>query len=79
MSDRSGRVRSRSEQRQSSDRSVMLSANLEAHLINLLKEIESGATSKLVEFQQFIQYAPQEMRLRMLDRVDELPSRGKSS
>lgn len=46
---------------------LMVGVGLWAHLQNLKQEILAGDASKLDEFQQMVQYAPERMRLSLLD------------
>jgi hypothetical protein len=59
---------SRDEQRRNHSQNVMAAINLECHLHNLVRSIIEGDTTKLSEFQQFIQYAP----IAMKERIDQL-------
>lgn len=52
----------RDEQRRRSTNDAMIAVGLECHLRNLVREIHSGEFHKLQEFQQFVQYAPPEMK-----------------
>jgi hypothetical protein len=56
---------SQPEQRRQHSANVMTAVQLEAHLLNLKREILAGDFTKVVEFQQFIQYAPTEMKQRL--------------
>jgi hypothetical protein len=60
-----GKFLTRAEQRIRRSGAMMAAVNLEAHLRNLVREILAGDTAKLVEFQQFIRYAPDAMRARI--------------
>jgi hypothetical protein len=57
---------SRKEQRDRHEARSMLSLGLEAHLRNLINDAHNGEQGALVDFQQSIQYAPQEMRDRII-------------
>lgn len=52
----------RDQQRRRHVHKLMLSIQLHSHLNNLMREILAGDASQLPEFQQYIQYAPPEMR-----------------
>jgi predicted RNA-binding protein len=58
------------EQRDRISRNMVNAINLEFHLRNLLREIRNGELQKLVEFQQFIQYAPTETKIRIMEQLD---------
>lgn len=58
---------SRDEQRIKARHKLMLSVGLCAHLQNLIREIKAGNINKLTEFQQFVQYAPTEMKSKLLN------------
>lgn len=62
-------VLTRAQQRSQQERRQMLSIRLYFHLGYLLREIQAGDMSKLVEFQKMLQYAPAEMRLSLLDKL----------
>ena len=47
----------------------MVAVGLECHLRNLVREIKNGELQKLVEFQQFLRYAPREMVARIAEEV----------
>jgi hypothetical protein len=59
----------REEQRARASRRLMTSVGLHAHLRNLIREIKAGDASKLSEFQQFVQYAPAEMKSQLLNEM----------
>jgi hypothetical protein len=59
-----------SEQRDRHVAQCMVSVGLEAHLRNLVREIQAGDSTKLVEFQQFLRYAPREMVVRIQELLD---------
>jgi hypothetical protein len=48
----------------------MVSIGLECHLMNLHRDITNGDTTKIVDFQQMIQYAPEEMKERIAKRIN---------
>jgi hypothetical protein len=60
------------EQRRKIASKLMVSIGLQAHLKNLTREILSGNYSKIPEFQEFIRYAPEELRSKLLDDLDEM-------
>lgn len=53
---------------------LMVGVGLVAHLDNLLREILAGDASKLPEFQEFVQYAAPDVRCRLLEKLEVLPS-----
>ena len=57
------------QQHQQEDRLLMATVGLEAHLINLSREIKAGEKDKLAEFQEMVRYAPPEMASKLLDRI----------
>lgn len=61
---------SREEQRAREAHRAMLPIQLWCHLQNLIREIKAGDASKLIEFQQFAQYAPAEMRMKLLEQLE---------
>lgn len=63
------KILSRPEQRAKAEHNAMVAMGLEAHLINLTRQILSGELSQLGEFQQMIQYASPEMRARIDSRI----------
>jgi hypothetical protein len=63
------RIKRVEEQRKQHDHKLMASVGLECHLMNLHREIIAGDSTKLPEFQQMVQYAPQEMKSRLLERL----------
>jgi hypothetical protein len=48
----------------------MVSLNLELELNSLMRDILGGDTSKLVRFQQYLQYAPEPTRERLLSALE---------
>ncbi len=60
----------RQQQRDRDSARMMLSIQLEAHLRNLVSEVKGGNLTKLIEFQQAAQYAPSEMKDRILSLCD---------
>lgn len=65
-------ILTREEQRIKQSHNQMLSIQLDCHLHNLISDILKGDANKLPEFQQFIQYAPPEMKLRMIENLEKL-------
>lgn len=63
------KVLTRAEQRTRATNRSILSIQLWAHLNNLVDEILAGDASRLSEFQQFIQYAPDNLRMELLNRL----------
>jgi hypothetical protein len=59
----------RDEQRRREARNVMLSARLELHLRDLVCRALGGDREAAAAFQQMSQFAPPEMKARMLDYV----------
>ncbi len=55
----------RDEERVQYSRRVQVAIGLECHLRNLVREIRGGSTEKLIDFQQYIQYAPLPVRERI--------------
>ncbi len=49
----------------------MVSVGLWAELHNLADEIIAGNAAKLADFQQMVQYAPDKMRLEVLDYIEK--------
>lgn len=60
----------REEQRARETRQHMLAFQLWCHLQNLITEIKAGDTTKLCEFQQFVQYAPDKMKIQLLETLE---------
>jgi hypothetical protein len=61
------------DQRREHDRLLrlsMVSLNLELELNSLMRDILGGDTSKLVRFQQYLQYAPEPTRERLLSALE---------
>jgi hypothetical protein len=54
------------------DIKLMAAVGLECHLSNLVREIIGGAHHLLGEFQQMIQYATSETRLRLIDKLQAI-------
>jgi hypothetical protein len=66
-------MKTRGQQRTEAEQRLMNSVQLHAHLSNLIREIiVEKKTDKLIEFQQFIQYAPPEMRQEMLRKIEDM-------
>lgn len=63
-------ILTRAQQRAKDTQSTMTSVQLECHLHNLIRDILTGDTSKLVEFQQFIQYTPPATKTRLLNQLE---------
>lgn len=59
----------RDEERVRHSRSVQVAVGLECKLTGLIRESLAGNKDALVDFQQFIQYAPQPMRERVAVRL----------
>jgi hypothetical protein len=59
-----------SEQRQQNSHKLMIAGMLELKLTDLMRDILAGDVAKLVEFQQFIQYAPEPTRERLLAQLE---------
>lgn len=59
------------EQRERNAAQCMVGIGLEAHLRNLVREVLAGDTTKLVEFQQFLRYAPPVMVARVQDFIEK--------
>lgn len=57
-------------ERQKQQHRAMVSVGLWTHLRNLADDIKAGDASKLSEFQQTVQYAPENMRMELLDYVE---------
>ncbi len=55
----------RDEERARHSHAVNVAIGLECHLRGLVREVQSGNAEKLIDFQQYIQYAPQPMRERI--------------
>lgn len=60
----------RDEQRRAAARLTMASATLELQLRSLVRRILSGEHDLLVDFQEQIQYAPPEMKLRIQEMLE---------
>jgi hypothetical protein len=59
------------QQRDRNTRRLMINIGLEAHLQLLIQEILAGDTSKLMQFQQDVQYAPIELKTRLLHNIHQ--------
>lgn len=67
------KILTRKEQRDKQSNSVAISVNLALHLRSLAYQvIVDRDSSKLQEFQQWVQYAPAEMKQQLLQYVDGL-------
>lgn len=64
------KLKTAAEQRQGQAHRQLLALGLEAHLRLLVFDILAGDKSKLTEFQQAVQYAPPEMKLRLMDLIN---------
>lgn len=64
-------IQSREQQRARHSFLMAQSLFLECHLRNLIRQIRAGEAAKLVEFQQFVQYAPENMRLRVQTYLED--------
>lgn len=60
----------RAEQRQRNEQRQMASLGLACHLDSLVHDILGGDASLLSEFQQMVQFAPPEMRERLIARLE---------
>ena len=60
----------RDEQRTRHQLRSQLAVGLWCHLHNLMEDVLAGDVKKAQEFQQFIQYAPQEMREEILEKLE---------
>jgi hypothetical protein len=57
------------QQRDQNTSRLVIAIGLEAHLKILIQEILSGDKTKLLQFQQDVQYAPKELKLRLLSAL----------
>ena len=65
-----GKTLSRGEQRGRTSARLMVSIGLEAHLRNLATDALAGDQDAVREFQEFVQYAPPEMKARVLEFLE---------
>lgn len=66
----------REQQRQSSNHRLMVGIGLNCHLRNLINEIKAGDVAKVNEFQQYVQYAPTALKIKLLGLLDDEPEDG---
>lgn len=59
------------EQRDLKAHRQMVTIGLECELQLLIADILKGETNKLADFQQMVQFAPSEMKLRLLDKLEK--------
>ncbi len=64
------KIQTRDEQRRKLAAKQVLFVQLSCHLDNLAREILAGDVSKLADFQHAVQYAPPEMKSRLLEKID---------
>jgi hypothetical protein len=55
---------------------LMVGVGLVAHLHNLVEDILKGDASKLSDFQQYIQFAPNNVKQRLLQKINYLQRTG---
>jgi len=63
--------KTREQQRQDDLAGKMASIGLEAHLRNTATDALTGSREAMAEFQQAVQYAPAEMKSRMVDFITQ--------
>lgn len=73
------KIFTRPEQRARNVTNLMVSLGVESQLRLLMDEILEGDIERLGEFAQLIQYAPPEMKARLLDRLDTAMKKQKGS